>query len=417
MDKMNVLRYTSFLLCLYISIILYGQSPSIFKGSIHSLQTVAEQRWTSLPIITLNSGEVINIDFDDFTHESMRYTYRIEPYTADWKLNASLFESDYIDGFTRDNLIEESELSVNTNTLYTHYHFSVPNEKCRLKISGNYCITVFDENNDNEPVFKTYFMVVENVATIKMSATSNTDKEVNTKYQQIEADIKYNNIRINDWKKEIKTYFLQNNRWDAAVVNPTPKYIRTDGLTWVHNAQLIFEGGNEYHKFEILDVNHSNMGVESTEWDGTEYHTYLFPNEPCANYLYDEDANGAYFIRNSDNYNNNNFADYQIVHFYLNASRINGDVYINGMWTYDNLSPQYLMHWNEDAARYETSIKLKQGYYNYQYLWKTPTEEINFIPSQGNFYQTENCYTSLVYYRSPASRYDRLIGYANLYTR
>ena len=414
---MNTLRYTQTLLGWLVTVTLSAQIPSLLKPSIHTLQTVAGQRWMDLPVINQNSDEVINIDFDDFTHESRRYVYSIEHYTADWKPSTSLFESDYIDGFASGNLIDEYEPSLNTNTLYTHYHFSIPNEKCRLKISGNYCITVYDENNDNEPILKTYFMVAENAATIQMNATANTDIDVNGKHQQLEVNIHFNNIRINDLKNEIKTYFMQNYRWDTAIINPTPQYKRSDGLVWTHNKQLIFDGGNEYHKFEILDVNHANMGVEDIEWNDNEYHTYLWPNEPRMNYVYDEDSNGAYIIRNSDNNDSNILAEYQIVHFYLKTSRVEGGIYINGNWTYGSQSSQYQMQWNEEAACYETKIKLKQGYYNYQYIWKAPTGEIKYVPTEGNFYQTENCYTSLVYYRAPGSRYDRLIGLASLHTR
>lgn len=414
---MKTFRHTITLFGLFLTVMLPAQRPIVIKPSIHTLQTIAENHWKDLPIINLNSSEKINIDFDDFTHEAMRYVYRIEHYSADWTPTSSLFESDYIDGFSDGNLIDDSEQSINSNTLYTHYHFSIPNEKCKLKLSGNYCVTIYDENNNDEPILKTYFMVAENVTTINMTLTSNTDIDIYGRHQQIEADVHFKSIRINDWRREIKTYFLQNNRWDNVVSNPSPQYVKADEMIWTHNKQLIFDGGNEYHKFEILDVNHANMGVESTEWDGTKYHTFLWPNTPRLNYVYDEDANGAYFIRNSDNRDNNCCSEYQNVHFFLKSDKIKGNVYINGNWTYDSLIPIYQMNWNEDAACYEAEIALKQGYYNYQYLCKTPTGDIKFIASEGNFYQTENKYTTLVYYRAPGGRYDRLIGVAYVHTR
>lgn len=67
-----------------------------------------------------------------------------------------------------------------------------------------------------------------------------------------------------------------------------------------HNRELIFEGGNEYRKFEILDVERPSMGVESIYWDGVKYCADLWTDEPRRNYIYDEDANGHFYIRNSD---------------------------------------------------------------------------------------------------------------------
>ena len=63
---------------------LLAQRPQIFSTHIRTLQTVAEQKWTAMPIIALGSDEVVNIDFDDLTHESHRYAYRIEHCDAEW---------------------------------------------------------------------------------------------------------------------------------------------------------------------------------------------------------------------------------------------------------------------------------------------------------------------------------------------
>ena len=104
---MNKFRYfiavgLSSLTCITVS----AQRPTLYKSNIQTLQTVAEQRWTDLPVIMLNSGETVNIDFDDLTHESQRYAYRIEHCDANWKPTSSLFDSDYIDGFADGNLID-----------------------------------------------------------------------------------------------------------------------------------------------------------------------------------------------------------------------------------------------------------------------------------------------------------------------
>ena len=140
--------------------------------------------WLSPPVTTLG-GAPIHISFDDQTHEYHRYTYRIEHCEADWSVSEEIFTSDYIDGFTEGNLIEDIEESLNTNVLYTHYHLSIPNEHCRLKMSGNYRITVLDDNNDEEPMFSACFMVVDPRMSISLGVTTNTDIDVNQSHQQV----------------------------------------------------------------------------------------------------------------------------------------------------------------------------------------------------------------------------------------
>ncbi|MCH4147307.1 MAG: DUF5103 domain-containing protein [Prevotella sp.] len=391
-----------------------AQRNMIFNNRIKTLQVVAGIRWLDMPIIALNSDEVINISFDDMTHEYHRYTYKIEHCEADWAPSKELFESDYIDGFAEGNTIDDSQESLNTNELYTHYKLELPNERCKMKLSGNYKVTVYDENNDKEKMFEAFFMVNENLAGISMTSTSNTDYDINGLHQQLSIQLNYGNLSVTDWKKEIKTIVLQNGRWDNAVTNPTPQYIMSDGLKWEHNKALIFNGGNEYHKFELLDVYHPTMGVERVNWDGKEYHAYLWTDEPRPSYIYDEDADGAYFIRNSDNTEIDYTAQYMTVHFRLKAPKQDGDVYLNGNWTYDLFIPEYKMEWNSQDECYECSVQLKQGYYNYQYLVLGPDGVTIPVTTEGNFFQTENKYQALVYYKGVGERTDRLVGIVTL---
>ena len=187
-----------------------------------------------------------------------------------------------------------------------------------------------------------------------------------------------------------------------------------DGLRWSHNPQLVFEAGNEFRKFEMLDVRHANMGVEKIDWDGKEYHAYLWPDEPRGSYVFDEDANGAFYIRNSDNRENNRTSEYVNIHFTLRSPRLSGDVFVNGFWTNDQLASPYKMQFDETGQCYRLSLLLKQGYYSYQYVWRQPNGQIANVPTEGSFYQTENRYQALVYYRKLGERTDRLVGFAEI---
>ncbi|PKP28928.1 MAG: DUF5103 domain-containing protein, partial [Bacteroidetes bacterium HGW-Bacteroidetes-18] len=65
---------------------------------------------------------------------------------------------------------------------------------------------------------------------------------------------------------------------------------------------------------------------------------------------------------------------------------------------------------NESLGLYETKLLLKQGFYNYQYVTKEIDGTINNHDIDGSFYQTENDYTVLVYYKKFGSRYTKVIG-------
>ncbi len=403
----------STVVCL-VSSMACAQYHEVFTNSIRSLQVVCGDKWLAMPIMKLNdnsSTNTMNIAFDDLSHTYRRFTYNIEHCEADWSTTESLFASDYIDGFSTDNTIDDIEESINTNTLYTHYRLSIPNENLKIKLSGNYRLNIIDDNS-GEKILSACFMVVEPITNVTMKVSTNTDIDTNKSHQQIDMTLSYNGLRITDPSTQIKTVILQNGRWDNARINVKPQYITTNSLQWTHNRKLIFDAGNEYHKFEILATSHATLGVDNIGWDGKNYHAYLFPNEPRPNYLYDEDANGAFYIRNSDNIENDRTSDYMYVHFALNCSSpVSGDVYINGAWTYDRFLPEYKMQYNETKKCYEASIPLKLGYYSFQYVMLNDNGEATIMPTEGSFFQTENKYQALVYYRGQTDRTDRLVGY------
>lgn len=392
-----------------------AQRNEIYDRGIASLQVVAGQQWLSLPIIKLGShgpNERINISFDDLTHTYHRYVYRIEHCEADWTVSDQLFSSDYIEGFQDGNTIDDIVESINTNTLYTHYSLQIPNEQCSLKMSGNYKLTVYDENDGNRPMFTACFMVIEPAMGVALDVTTNTDIDINKAHQQVSMQVNYGGINVTDPMSQIKTVIMQNRRWDNAKVNPRPQYIMPDELKWEHNRDLIFQAGNEYHKYEILDVDHPSMGIDRIVWDGNDYQVYPYVCTPRPNYFYDEDANGAFYIRNSDNIENDISSEYVYVHYTLKTpQRFAGDIYVNGAWTNDQFTPEYLMTYDEINKCYTATIRQKQGYYSYQYVMVDDNGVSQAVPSEGSFYQTENKYQALVYYRGRGERTDRLVGY------
>ena len=397
---------------LFCTLAMTAQRHEIMSDHIATLQVVADNDWLTMPVIRLNSGQRIHIEFDDLTHQYNRYAYKVIHCEADWTESEELFESDYIEGFADGNTIDEMEESLNTNQLYTHYSLTLPNEHCRLKMSGNYKVEVYDDNDDSEPMLTACFMVVEPVMTVRMEVTPNTDIDVNKSHQQVSMEVGYNGLQVLQPERQIHTVVLQNGRWDNARLNAKPQYTMADGLRWDHNRDLIFDASNEYRKFEVLDTDHPTLGIDRIRWDGKQFHAFVFADEPRPNYLYDEDANGAFYIRNSDNIENNRISDYVQVHFQLMCPQpVSGDVYVNGVWTNDRFLEQYRMEYDYGSCSYQLTLPLKMGYYSYQYVMLDADGFAQVMPTEGSFFQTENEYYALVYYRQQGGRTDRLVGY------
>ncbi len=396
---------------------VWAQEHEIYDDNIASLTVMVGNEWQKMPITTLG-GKAISIGFDELSHDYHRYTYTVEHCEADWSVSEDLFTSDYMEGFTTDNTIDRYSLSAGTYQLYTHYELRIPNAQCRLTMSGNYRVKVYDDGNDDQPVLSACFMVSEDATSVGMGYTTNTDIDINATHQQLTMQVDYSRLRVTNPDQQLYVVVMQNQRRDNMVVNPRATFRANNTLQWEHAEDLIFLAGNEYHKFETLDPTHATLGLEAVGWDKerSEWHAYVIPDEPTRNYVYDADADGCFLIRNSDNVNVNTECDYVWTHFTLVAPRESGSVYLNGGWTYGQFTPEYEMTWNYEENHYEGAVYLKQGYYSYQYLAMDMDGKIHRLASEGNFFQTQNSYQALVYYKGNADRAYRLVGYAEIKT-
>jgi hypothetical protein len=276
-------------------------------------------------------------------------------------------------------------------------------------MSGNYRLTVIDEDLDNEKVLEVEFYVVEPLMSVGLNVTSNTDMDHNDRHQQLSMTVNYNNVRVLNMDEEIRTVVMQNWCEDQARHDVRPNFISAQGLTWEHNKALIFDAGNEFHKYEILDVSHTTMGLDRIAWNGHNYEAWPFAATVRKHYLTDVSAEGAFVIRNSDNREVDYTCDYVWVNYEL-VCPWQGDIYISGHWTTDSQREHYRMDYDAETGKYTARLMQKQGYYSYQFV----NEDGSNPPSEGSFFQTQNRYQAFIYYKGTGARTWRLVGYRAL---
>ena len=406
------MRYTLItLLFLLLSMTAAGKNV-IYDPQVKSLQAVVNQNWQSLPVMKLNSADRLNIDFDELSHDPHRYICHIERCEADWTTATEVFESDWLTGFN-DLIIDGYELSINTTVPYTHYRFQLPNDQCQLRLSGNYRLHI-QEDGTGDDVLTVEFMVTEQSMKLAMSASTNTDIDTNGSHQQVTMTVGYQGHSVTRPEEQIQTVVMQNCREDNCRRNVPPTFISQNSLEWSHSMDLIFDAGNEYRKYEVLDPSHPTMGIDYIRWDGEYYQVFPFVSEPRPNYLYDKDADGNFYIRNSDNRENDTASDYVWVNYRLKTDVLTtGYIVIDGRWATED-SDTYRLVYDEESGLYTASILQKQGYYSYQYLWEDAGGTRRPLPSEGNFYQTENRYQVLVYYKEIGARTWRLTAFGQI---
>ena len=404
-------RYFFIFILLSVFLSVKAQRNEILAQDIKTLQVIANDDWMQPPVITLNSNDFIHITFDELTHQYHRYMYVITHCNADWS-PSGLTEIDYLNGFN-NNPIDDYKPSFNTTMLYTHYKLRIPNDDVQVTASGNYTVTVYNDDDQDSPVLKACFSVLEKQVSVSATVSSNTDIDTNASHQQVSFTVNHAGYGINNPQNEVKVQVYQNQRWDNMVTNVVPTYMSPGQLQYVHNRNLIFDAGNEYRRFEITNVHYATQGVDKIEYFEPYYHAVLFPDQARRNYSFDVDQNGRYYIRYNLAEDNETEADYLFVHFTLDWDQAltDGDFYLQGEFTNDRFDPSNKLTYNREDQAYEGVQLLKQGAYNYMYLYvpKGGTKG-ETGPAAGNFYETENEYMVLIYHRPFGGRYDKLIG-------
>lgn len=410
------LNLKTLLLLLSLPCMAWAQENICFSPRIKTLQVKVDRQWGAPPIMLLNHGHHVEISFDDLQPNYQRYTYTITHCNADWT-PSDLLTSEYMTGFN-DSRIEDYEPAIGTEMNYCHYSFMLPNSNTQLLVSGNYRVTIFEDGED-DPVAQACFSIIEPKVGVEIDVTSNTDIDTYETHQQVNFAVNYSGYQVSNPVSDFKYIVQQNRRWDNHVEGLRPTLMQVNRLVFNHNRQLIFDAGNEYRRFEILDPYVPTMRVEEMTYEDPYFHAYLFPGEQRINYFYDEDQNGRFLVRNNDNVANDTESDYFFTHFFLQMPQVaGGDVYLFGDLTGNRIDEAYKMDYNLIDHQYELVTPLKQGSYNYIYMYKRDDDAVGLTqPCEGNFHQTENEYCVYVYHRPFGLRYDKLVGFQNFHYR
>ncbi|WP_460217958.1 type IX secretion system plug protein [Psychroserpens sp. MEBiC05023] len=362
-----------------------------------------------LPIIRL--GEAFHLEFDVLTTDEPDFYYTIEHYNFDWT-KSNLVKMEYMKGFDNYRIVNY-ENSFNAYQLYSHYDLQIPNQQTRgLTKSGNYIISIFDE--DGELVFTRKFMIFKEQLGVGVSIKRSRDVKYIESKQSVDITINSGALNLNNPKQTIKTLIIQNNNLNTAISGIKPQYTIGKELIYKYVKETSFWASNEYRFFETKDVRGANVGVQFIDLKDI-YNSYLFTDGPRAEqpYTYNPDINGNFLITAIDRDDVDIEADYTNVHFSLLYPKLTdgSSIYVYGNFNNYALEPQNKLVYNGDSNQYEGTIKLKQGFYNYKYVVVDANGNLDEGEISGNFWQTENNYKVLVYYRDLGARFDQLIGF------
>ncbi len=396
--------------CFLISFFTYSQ-PEKEVIPPYNIKTISfvQNAQNTIPIFKL--GDSFQLQFDDLYGNEANYYYRFVHCDYDWK-PSQLSRNEYLSGFD-DQRIQNYTNSFNTLQLYSHYKIEFPNNKTQLLVSGNYMLKILNE--DREVVFSRKFILFEDLVSVPMQIKRARNViDVNYKHN-LDFSINSNTILFQSPLKNVKVLLLQNGQLNTGITNIKPMYTIGNDLIYKYDTETQFWAGNEFYFFGNKDIRAATNNIGRIDSNGGIYSAYLYTNAARAKnpYTYFPDLNGNFLIQNLNVENSEIEADYAWIFFSLSAPAYYGkdDIYINGMFNNFALTPEYKMDYNAEKGIYEKAIMIKQGFTNYQYIIANKLGKIDGKNAiDGNYYQTENNYFAIVYYRENNQRYDRVIG-------
>lgn len=385
----------------------------VIDPNCKTIQLYREGWPLSYPVINLYEDVPLVLEFDDLSKDQPSFWYKLYHCNADWSLS-DLPEQQYLDGFP-ENELPGGTPSFSTYYTYLHYSLQIPNESTIPLVSGNYLLMVYMDQDLDRVAFTKRFMVTENKVNIEATAGIPVMGRYKECCQEVDFTVNHSGVRIDDPFGETSAVIYQNGLWDLGIYNLKPFMVNDNSLEYDYQEENIFQGGNEFRFFDTKNTRTPTFFVARIDYVAPYFHFELKPDvpKPAHNHFSQEDINGRYAIEAEGSHNPPLDADYVFVHFQLDIPlQMDGSVYVAGALTNWQFNDMNRMEYVQEEGAYRLTLLLKQGVYNYRYLFLPAfSEQFDMAEIEGSHAVAENEYLILFYHRPPGSRYDRLLGH------
>lgn len=421
----KVLFYKSVFLVLttIVSHTLSGQgiNEEVRDTAIHTAMLFPYGNQLGFPVIKLNATDQLELHFDDLNAGYKNYFYTYQLCNADWTPGLVTY-FDYLKGFT-NNRINTFRIASIAQRKYTHYQAYLPERTCMPTRSGNYILKVFADSDTTKLVFSKKFIIIDEKVTAAAQMLQPLGANVFNTHQRIIVRLNAQSLPLTNAHQQLKLVVLQNQRWDNASKNVLPTFIRGKDIEYNTENDFVYQAGREWRWADLRSFRFLTDRVAKGEMLKGDNTILMKPdgNRSGLRYAFFRDINGMYTIENIDNVNPYWQGDYAKVSFSYappNNQPFEGkDLYIIGKMTNYELNNKTKLTFNREKGLYETMLTLKQGFYNYQYMLLNTndvTKKGDLSTTEGNYWETENTYQVLIYYRPFGARVDELVGFATV---
>ena len=365
------------------------------------------------PVIPLNSNTPLLLEFDILGEDQHRLVAEIiHLNTQWWKSNRVVNE--YLNNYNEFPLIDV-EASFNTKVDYVHYRFSLP----KVKLSGNYLVAIFNEDNPQEVFLTRRFIVFEDLVTISKDQNAYSGSVIDP-YQYVNFNVNYESIDYINPAEDFTVIIRKNGSLNQEIRNIKATYIDPGQKTMTFNftdSKSLFIAGNQFRTFDIRSSQTSGINVATINDTSDINIATLLTDEPRINktLLSTNDINGMFFIDHYEYGDGDLNSDYIYTYFILRAQQAPvGDIYVHGALSNWKLNKDFKMKYDAENEMYYCRPLIKQGYYNYEYILAANSKNIDYAAIEGSYNLTENNYEIFIYIKKPGTQNEHLVGYKSL---
>jgi len=415
-------KYLFFFLLFLISAPSFSQvGDAVYQPNIQCVRFHMYGDQQAMPIFNLGSADQIELNFDDLDADVKSYYYTFQLCDYNWQpVDLSPFQ--YIKGFTQQRISTNRYSSI-ALTKYTHYQAIVPDRNTTITLSGNYLLKVFLDGDTSKLAFTRRLLVLDSKAGIAAKVVQPFTPQYFNTHQKIQFNANITGLNTFSAAQQIKVVILQNNRWDNAIKDIAPTFVRGNSLEYNTENNCTFPGGKEWRWLDLRNFHLQSDRVDSARYGKKSTDIYLKPDRDrtAERYIYFADLDGMFLVTTTENINPYWQTDFATVHFTLatpTAQPFAGkDIYLAGQLTDYAFTNKTKMVFNPERGAYEVTAFLKTGYYNYTYIAVDKNNPQERTDLEGNYWETENTYTILMYYKGFSDRTDQLIGVSKISSR
>lgn len=385
----------------------------VFRSEVMTPQCYPDGQPLGFPYYELYSTQLLDFHFDWMDTDRPMLSFGIFHCDRSWH-KTDMISSVYMKGFPWTT-IDDVNSSFNTQIQYNHYHFQFPNEQMQPKVSGNYAVVVFEGNDPedvNSYVVSFRIVVYESAVGVRAACSPSSNVADRRNKQQVDFDIVPGTFRANSPMRDISAAVIQNFSWSRSIHGLKPIFITPNAWTFDYNSEVDFDAGNEWRTFEFKNFNFRSRFVANIQQEADGFHVYLNHDLPrgAEAYSFYQDLDGLTFVKNDLAEDFQLESDYAYVHFFMRMPELfEGKLKLEyaGSEFYDGSAE---CTWDEKNGGYACKVLMKQGVMSYRFVIEDKYHTLPDLSlTEGNFSETGNVYTVVVYFSDFNLGLDRVL--------